>query len=91
VVTDVHLECQCPAPERLDLLARALEIVRTRDRVRRVLDLPRVAQVDQREIGALLGEPQCMTAALPARGPGDEDDLVLEPSHDKKPSFGQAL
>ncbi|WP_283612941.1 hypothetical protein [Mycolicibacterium poriferae] len=36
------------------------------------------AQVDGDDVGAFLGEADRMRPALPAGGPGDEDDLVLE-------------
>ena len=40
----------------------------------------RAADVDGDDVGALLGEPDRVTAALPARRSGDESDLALDSS-----------
>ena len=40
----------------------------------------RLADVDGDDVGALLGQPHRVAAALAARGAGDERDLALEPT-----------
>ena len=63
----------------LDELRGLLEVLRCRHRVadRREVLTP----VDGDDVGALLGQPNRVAAALPARGAGDEGDLSLNASH----------
>jgi hypothetical protein len=84
-VTDIGLRGEDSVVERLDLLGRLGEIVRGGHGVRHGADL--LADVDGDDVGALLGEPDGMAAALPACRAGDECDFALKLSHAEFPSL----
>ncbi len=67
----------------LDELGGLLEVLGRRHRVADGRDV--LAQVDRDDVGALLGQPDRVTAALPARGAGDECDFPLNASHCRCP------
>ena len=78
-VTHVDLRRDNALSGLFDELRGLLEILR---RGHRVADRREVlTAVDRDDVGAFLGEPDRMTAALPARGTGDECDFPLNASH----------
>ena len=50
-----------------------------------------LADVDRDDVGALLGQPDRVTAALTPRGPGDEGDLACYPSSHGDSSLAVAV
>src|SRR4029079_13006806 len=78
IVTHVHLCGDDSSVERLDHVRGLCEILGRRRRCRRVLDLP--TDVDRDDVGALLRQPDRVTAALPTRRPCDESYLAFHPS-----------
>src|ERR1700733_13568138 len=69
-----------PPVQGLDLLDRLGEVLWGGHRVSDGGDL--LANVDRDDVGALLGEPDRVAAALAARRTGDESDLAFKLSHD---------
>ena len=67
----------------LDQLGGLVEILRLGHRVADCLDV--VADVDRDDVGALLGQPNRVAAALPARSAGDECNFSLNASHYRCP------
>ena len=65
-----------PPVQRLDLLDRLGQIVRSGHRVGDAADLG--ADVDRDDVGALLGQPDGVRPPLPPGRAGDEGDLTLE-------------
>jgi hypothetical protein len=64
---------------RFDQADRLLQVVRAGQRVLDRVDV--VAQVDRDDVGALLGQPHRVAAALAARRARDEGDLALHTPH----------
>jgi hypothetical protein len=79
VVPHVGLGGHDPPVQRLDLLDRLGQVRRGRHRVRHAGDLG--TQVHRDDVGAFLGEPDRMAAALAPRGAGDEGDFALQLSN----------
>jgi hypothetical protein len=79
-VPHVGLGGHDPAVQRLDLLDGLGQVRRRRHRVRHATDL--IAQVDGDDVGAFLRQPDRVTAALAARGTGDEGDLAFQLADD---------
>ncbi len=80
-VPDVALLGDDAAAGLLDEVDRLVEILRGRHRVGDAVDL--IAQVERDDVGAFLGEPDRVRAALTPRRAGDEGDLAVELSrHD---------
>ena len=78
-VTHVDLGCDDPLARLLDELRGLFEVLR---RGHRVADRREVlTSVDRDDVGALLGEPDRVAAALPACCAGDECDFSLYASH----------
>jgi hypothetical protein len=78
-VPHVRLVRDDPPVKRLYLPDRLRQVFLAGRRVgRHRRDRPR--DVDRDDVGALLREPDGVTAALAARRPGDESDLALHPS-----------
>jgi hypothetical protein len=75
VVPHVGLAGDDAAVERLDLLDRLGQVVRCRHREGDGVDLR--DDVDGDDVGALLGQPDGVAAALTPGGPGDEGNLSL--------------
>ena len=66
-------------PVGLDLFDRLRQVLRRRQRV--VHAVERLADVDGDDVGALLGQPDRVAAALTARRARDECDLAFELAH----------
>jgi hypothetical protein len=79
VVAHVGLGGDDPPVQRFHLLDRLGQVVGGGHRDGDRLDL--LADVDGDDVGALLGEPDRVAAALPSGGSGDERDLPFDPSH----------
>jgi hypothetical protein len=77
-VTDVGLDGDDPAVERLDLAGGLGEVLRGRHRVRHGGDL--AGDVDRDDVGAFGGQAHRVAAPLPAGGPGDQGDHALHAS-----------
>lgn len=78
-IPDVRLAGDDPPAELLHLPHRLVQVRLGGQRVAVGRDVR--AQVHGDDVGALRGEPDRMGPALTARGPGDEDDLVLHSTH----------
>ena len=79
-VADVGLRGDDPAVQGLDLLGRLREVGGGRHGVGDAVDL--LADVDGDDVGAFLGEPDRVAAALAACRTSDESDLAFKLSHD---------
>ena len=78
-VAHVHLGGDHALPRLLDELRGLFEIF---GRGHRIADRCEIlATVDRDDVGALLGQPNRVTAALAASGAGDEGDFSLNSSH----------
>ena len=77
-VADVDLGGHDPAVERFDEVCGLGEILGRGARFRCALDMP--TDIDRDDVGALLGQPDRVAAALPERRAGDEGDLAFHPS-----------
>ena len=78
VVTHVDFGGHDAAVVGLDQIGGLGKVCRCRMRVGQVVDRP--ADVDGDDVGALLGQPDRVAAALAARGAADERDLALNPA-----------
>ena len=78
-VADVGLGGDHPAVECLDLLDGLGEIVGGRGGVFERVD--RRAQIDGDDVGAFLGQADCVAAALTPGGTGDQGDLSFDTTH----------
>ena len=85
VVTDVDLVRDDAAVEAFDL--SAVSARSSGVAAGAVESLERPADVDGDDVGALLGQPDRVAAALPARRAGDECNLALDPTGHHTPSL----
>ena len=72
----------------LDEVDRLVEILASRHRIGDAVDL--IAQVERDDVGALLGEPDRVRAALTPGRARDEDDLPVELLCHDAPHYGGA-
>ncbi len=79
-VADVRCDGYRFAPSRLDQLHGLCELGFGPQGVGDRLEIS--ADVDGDDVGALLGQRDGVAAALPARGPGDDGNHVVEFTHD---------
>jgi hypothetical protein len=84
-VSHVDLGGDRLAARLLDVLGGLLEVFRPGQRVAHGVDVG--ADVDGDDVGAFLGQPDGVAAALTARCAGDECDLALNASHSGVLSF----
>ena len=85
-VADVGLLGDDAPAGLLDEVDRLVEILAGRHRIGDAVDL--FAQVERDDVGAFLGEPNRVAAALTARRARDEGDLPLELSCHDAPHYG---
>jgi len=76
LIPHVGLPGDDPPVQRLDLLDRLGQVVRSGHRVGHAADLG--ADVDRDDVGALLGQPDGVRPSLPPGRAGDEGDLAFE-------------